>query len=252
MGAGPSAQSKRTPSPTPTPTAQPYDVEALSKPENHLVFLNVQSVTQEFLAQHEELCHPILEVALCVTNGNLDVLETGSWVLRHSADHCKLMDTDARFMSKFYGSGEWGNGLFNDCVKATADLDLVQQEMLSLLEKAKTPKGKCPIAGSHPHMLVPILKDWLPNVADFLTTPYPKLVDTSSMVTLGYRWHPAHMQALKHHAGWPTRRALGMVQSQVKMLSWIRQHLFVQPIEQPPTSQKREATAGFKPIPLDF
>lgn len=208
---------------------------ALGQPSNNFIFINVQHVPLNNYAEiksaaDEVVKHPILEIAIKITNANLDELARKSFILRHSREACDLFNERVPFCHKYFGSGEWGNGLLADCCGRNAevadtlcdDLAAVDQEIAALI-LAHCPSGKCPLVGMSPHANVHDVKEWFPSIKPVVSH---QIVDLQTIWSLAGRWNLDFSAATHHHFGWPTRRSPTMIDQNLKLLAWFREHTF--------------------------
>ena len=157
----------------------------------------------------------ILEVAVLVTDGELNVVAEGPNLVLHQAD------------SVLEGMDEWNtshhgqSGLTQRVRESTVDEAQASAALLSFLGE-HTKKKKAPLAGNSIHQDRRFVALYLPEVEDWL---HYRNVDVSTVKELGQRWYP------KQYAGRPTKkgshRAMDDVRESIEELKYYRKALFL-------------------------
>mmetsp|Transcript_27265 Transcript_27265/g.45440 ORF Transcript_27265/g.45440 Transcript_27265/m.45440 type:complete len:346 (+) Transcript_27265:17-1054(+) len=228
--------------------------EKLAESMQNLLFLDLE-LTSGFYDSEEERPR-ILEVALIVTDKDLNELGRGQWVLGgFTADELNSLK---EFHQKTYRDAtpggafpplpdSPGNGLFTDVMSSGTPKDVVVQQMLALLRKFCVDKA-CPLVGNSIQCDREVLKEEMPEVYGFLNH---RIVDVSSFIGMMERWLPDLTEAWKADQAATSNynhRAINDVESSIQSMRWVREHLLVQPAASSstavgPTAKKYKAAA---------
>lgn len=150
----------------------------------------------------------ILELAVVVTDGELNELESWDWVVTPPEGWRSFLHPEAAEM-------HFRNGLMLEVDKAYLDIDQVGQLLTTILEPYRGP----PAAGSSVHCDRRWIAEKLPAVDDMF---HYRNVDVSSVKELVRRWYPelGVPPALKRH------RALDDILDSIDELRFYRENVF--------------------------
>jgi len=122
----------------------------------------------------------ILEIAVIVTNENLDIIDEGIEIVIHQSDeHLSTMD-------------EWNqtthskSGLV-DRVKSSKITELAGEKILLDYLGNYVPKGASPLCGNSIHQDRRFLRLYMPNLDSYFSY---RNIDVSTIKELCKRWHP--------------------------------------------------------------
>ena len=157
----------------------------------------------------------ILEVAVLVTDGDLDIIAEGpNLVLRQSEEVLGAMD---EWNTTHHGQ----SGLLTRVRESTVDEAQASAALLDFLGE-HTKKKKAPLAGNSIHQDRRFVARYLPEVEDWL---HYRNVDVSTIKELGSRWYP------KQYAGRPTKkgshRAMDDLLESIAELKYYREAFFL-------------------------
>lgn len=132
----------------------------------------------------------ILEVAVTVTNGELEGLGAGEWVIAHPSgvyfsgdggiNYPPHMNPDAVIMHA-------GNGLLQEVARSTTTLADAEVEILRLLVDCQVPVREAPLCGNSVHFDRAFLARHLPLLDRWA---HYRHVDVSTLGTLTRIWWP--------------------------------------------------------------
>mmetsp|Transcript_5160 Transcript_5160/g.11422 ORF Transcript_5160/g.11422 Transcript_5160/m.11422 type:complete len:323 (+) Transcript_5160:94-1062(+) len=155
----------------------------------------------------------ILEVALIVTDKDLNEIERGHWLVKH--EHLTLSPwcTEA-----FKDTSEGGNNLLSELQEGVPMLQAAE-ELLTLL-KRHCPPGICPLAGNSVHCDREVLKERIRPVYDHMSH---QIIDVTTLLLLCNRWGIKHW---KEGDTATAHRAMGDVERSVSTLLFLRETAF--------------------------
>ncbi len=157
----------------------------------------------------------IIELAVLVTDSQLQVIEEGPELVVHQSD-ALLACMDA-WNTKHHGE----SGL-TERVRASTVYEVEAEALvLEFLKKHTTRKGS-PLAGNSIHQDRRFLRAYMPTVDDWL---HYRMVDVSSVKELARRWNPGVYAGLPEKKG--NHRAMDDVRESIEELRYYREHLFV-------------------------
>lgn len=163
----------------------------------------------------------ILELAVLVTDGNLEVVAEGPELVLHQPESL-LAGMDAWNTEHHTASG------LVDRVRASTVTEAeAEAEVLAFLEAHCAP-GKCPLAGNSIHQDRRFLRRAMPRIDAFL---HYRLIDVSTVKELVKRWLPdvyRHKPAKRE-----AHRALDDIRESLAELAWYRSRAFRAPTPQP-------------------
>jgi oligoribonuclease len=173
----------------------------------------------------------LIEVAVLVTDGELDVLGDGvDLVIRPPADAVETMPDVVREMHTT-------SGLLTE-LDGGVTLAEASDTVLKYIRTHVPDAGKAPLAGNTVHMDRLFLARDLPEVEGWL---HYSNVDVSSIKELARRWYPRVYYASPDKTG--NHRALGDIQDSISELRYYRNTVFV-PMPGPSTDESRAAAAA--------
>ncbi|RDB25361.1 putative oligoribonuclease [Hypsizygus marmoreus] len=159
----------------------------------------------------------ILEIAVLITNGNLDIVDDGiQFVIR----------TDKKVLD---GMGEWcknqhaQSGLINACLTSPHSHKYVSKTVLAYIKKWIPYQRVGVLAGNSVHADRSFLVESMPEVVDWL---HYRIVDVSSIKELSRRWYPSLGNAQLPESN---HRALDDIRGSIKELQWYRDTIFKPP-----------------------
>jgi oligoribonuclease len=159
----------------------------------------------------------ILEVAVLVTDGELEVVAEGPNLVVHQVD--EVLDAMDEWNTSHHGQ----SGLTQRARESTIDEAQASAALMAFLEEHTT-KKKAPLAGNSIHQDRRFVAKYLPEVEDWL---HYRNVDVSTLKELAKRWYP------KPYAGRPTKkgshRAMDDLMESIEELKYYRKALFLPP-----------------------
>jgi oligoribonuclease len=177
------------------------------------------------------VCDALIEVAVLVTDGDLNVLGEGvDLVIRPPAEATEQMSDVVRRMHTT-------SGLIDQLVVGVT-LEYANARVLSYIREHVPEPGRAPLAGNTVHMDRLFLARDLPEVESWL---HYRNVDVSSIKELVRRWYPRVYYASPQKTG--NHRALGDIQDSIGELRYYRRTVFV-PLPGPDTATSRVAAAS--------
>jgi len=157
----------------------------------------------------------ILEVAVLVTDGELEVIAEGPNLVLHQAD--EVLEAMDEWNTTHHGQ----SGLTQRVRESIVDEAQASAALLAFLEEHTT-KKKAPLAGNSIHQDRRFVARYLPEVEDWL---HYRNVDVSTIKELAKRWYP------KPYAGRPTKkgshRAMDDLLESIEELKYYRKALFL-------------------------
>ncbi len=159
----------------------------------------------------------ILEVAVLVTDGELNVVAEGPNLVLHQPD--AVLEAMDEWNTTHHGQ----SGLTKRARESTIDESQASTALLEFLAE-HTKKKKAPLAGNSIHQDRRFVAGYLPDVEDWL---HYRNVDVSTIKELARRWYP------KLYAGRPTKkgshRAMDDLMESIEELKYYRKALFLPP-----------------------
>ncbi|KAF8178594.1 ribonuclease H-like domain-containing protein [Mycena galopus ATCC 62051] len=159
----------------------------------------------------------ILEIAVIITNGNLDLVDEGiEFIIRTDK---AILDGMDEWCTKQHGQ----SGLTQACLDSPHSLEDVSKAVLEYIKKWIPQRRVGILAGNSVHADRTFLVKYMPEITDWL---HYRIIDVSSVKELSRRWYP--------HLGIPrlaesNHRALDDIRGSIKELEWYRRNIFVQP-----------------------
>jgi oligoribonuclease len=159
----------------------------------------------------------ILEVAVLVTDGELDVIAEGPNLIVHQPD--EVLNAMDEWNTRHHGQ----SGLTQRVRESMVDESQVSAALLEFLAE-HTEKKKAPLAGNSIHQDRRFVARYLPEVEEWL---HYRNVDVSTIKELAQRWYP------KQYSGRPAKkgshRAMDDLMESIDELKYYRKTLFLPP-----------------------
>ena len=172
----------------------------------------------------------LIEVAVLVTDGELNVLGEGVDVL------IKPTDEQLAFMGDFVREMHTKSGLLDELASGTT-MEAATKLALDYIREYVPIARKAPLAGNTIGTDRMFLAKYMPRVDRWL---HYRNVDVSSVKELSRRWYPrAYFNAPAKDGG---HRALADIRESIRELAYYRQAVFV-PEPGPTSDEAREAAA---------
>jgi oligoribonuclease len=157
----------------------------------------------------------ILEVAVIVTDGELNVVAEGPNLILHQPD--EVLEAMDEWNTKHHGE----SGLTKRVRDSTVDEAQLSAALLEFLS-AHTEKRKAPLAGNSIHQDRRFVARYLPEVEDWL---HYRNIDVSTVKELAQRWYPKRYSA--RPAKKSSHRAMDDLMESIEELRYYRQALFL-------------------------
>ncbi|KAF8911469.1 ribonuclease H-like domain-containing protein [Gymnopilus junonius] len=180
----------------------------------------------------------IIEIAILITNGNLDLVDEGiEYIIHVDKEHLD-------------GMGEWcteqhrRSGLTKACMDSPHKLEFVSKQVLDYIKKWIPNEKTGVLAGSSVHVDKMFLHEQMPEVVDWL---HYRIVDVSTVKEISRRWYLNKGAAPQNPE--ISHRALDDIKASIRELQWYRQNIFVPPKNNrrqspSPTRQKSRRNSG--------
>ncbi|KAI0317143.1 ribonuclease H-like domain-containing protein [Amylostereum chailletii] len=173
----------------------------------------------------------ILEIAVLITNGDLDLVDDGiEFVVntdKHSLDkHVFLSASSSCRSDPTRSMNEWcvkqhgSTGLTQACLDSPHSHAHVESEVLKYIQSHIPGRGVGILAGNSVHADRSFLSAHMPSITDWL---HYRIVDVSTIKELHRRWYP-QKQFPKSESN---HRALDDIRGSVRELKWYRDNIFV-------------------------
>ncbi|KAJ6611279.1 ribonuclease H-like domain-containing protein [Mycena sp. CBHHK59/15] len=169
----------------------------------------------------------ILEIAVLITNGNLDLVDDGvEFIIR--TDKASLDGMD-EWCTKQHGR----SGLTKACLKSPHSLEDVSKAVLAYIKKWVPQRRTGILAGNSVHADRAFLVKQMPEIVEWL---HYRLFAShvSSVKELSRRWYP-QLGIPKLSESNHRRAALDDIRGSIKELQWYRRNIFIPPIQPLPT-----------------
>ena len=188
-----------------TDAATPIPQEKSEKNNDHLVWVDMEMTG---LVPETDR---ILEVAVIVTNSQLEIIAEGPVVVVHQSD-ATLDKMDA------WNKGTHGKSGLIDKVKASA-LDETQAEILLLdFLRQYVGKNKAPMCGNTICQDRRFMARWMPTLEAYF---HYRNLDVSSFKEVAKRWKPAVVESFKKQQA---HTALADIRESIEELKHYREH----------------------------
>jgi oligoribonuclease len=173
----------------------------------------------------------LIEVAVIVTDGDLNPLDDGMDIVIHS--HDDVLETMVPFVRDMHAS----SGLTEQVRASTVTLGEAETTVLDYIKKHVPEPKSSPLCGNSIATDRAFLARDMPAVDDHL---HYRMVDVSSIKELAKRWYPRVYQA--QPAKGLAHRALADILESINELAYYRKTLFVP--EPGPSSEEARAAAN--------
>lgn len=227
-------------------SAEEYESEEVRDVRcQNLIFLDLE-LTSGFYDFEDE--SEILEVAVIVTDKDMDELDRGHWVLggfsrqdlENLGDFHKANFRDAEPGGEFPPFGpDGGNGLFSDVLASRLSLEQVESEVMELIER-HCPLGECPLVGYSVQCDREVIKDKMPRLYRHLSH---QIIDVSGFFTVARYWLPDRWQDWDRRSTSYNHRALNDAADAIEAMRWVRQKFFS--ADWPPQELKQLSSMKF-------
>ncbi|MCK5796107.1 MAG: oligoribonuclease [Deltaproteobacteria bacterium] len=159
----------------------------------------------------------ILEIAVIVTDGRLEVVAEGPELVVKQDD--AILDAMDAWNREHHGA----SGLVDRVRASTMDDAAAAEEIRAFLQK-HCPEKRCPLAGNSVHQDRRFLARYMPGVEAYL---HYRLVDVSTVKELVRRWLPTVYVGRPEKKG--AHRALDDIRESIEELRYYWQHAFISP-----------------------
>ncbi|MGB8222582.1 MAG: oligoribonuclease [Polyangiales bacterium] len=157
----------------------------------------------------------ILEVAVLVTDGELNVVAEGPNLVLHQSDEVLAA------MDSWNTTHHAQSGLTKRVRESTIDERQASEALISFLA-AHTEKRKAPLAGNSIHQDRRFVARYMPEVEQWL---HYRNVDVSTIKELAQRWYPKQYAARPNKKG--SHRAMDDIKESIEELAYYRKALFL-------------------------
>lgn len=174
----------------------------------------------------------ILEAAIVITDGELNELACGSWVIGgFSKEELEQLGTfhQTHFRDSCNGGSfpplpgeEGGNGLFSDIINSSYTKRDVEQHMLNLV-KQHCPANGCPLVGYSVQCDREVIQRQMPKFYRYLSH---QIIDISSILRVAGTWAADKMNNRPAKTTNYDHRAMNDVRDSIESMRWIRDELF--------------------------
>ncbi|KAH9976186.1 ribonuclease H-like domain-containing protein [Lactifluus volemus] len=162
----------------------------------------------------------ILEIAIVITNGNLDVVDDGlEFVVRTEK---AVLDN----MSEWCVNQHGASGLTAACLASKHTTESVQEEVLNYIKKWVPQQRTGMLAGNSVHADRVFLAKDMPKIVDWL---HYRIIDVSSIKELHRRWYPRRPLPNNVFRRETKHRALDDIRGSIEELKWYRENIFISP-----------------------
>ncbi|KAG1794369.1 ribonuclease H-like domain-containing protein [Suillus plorans] len=170
----------------------------------------------------------ILEIAVLITNGNLELVDEQGiqFVIRTDEAVLNSMDEWCRIQhGKALNEIIIQSGLTQACMTSPHTREHVSKAVLEYIKKWVPQRRTAVLAGNSIHADRSFLVEEMPEVIDWL---HYRIVGESSIYELCRRWYPENQVPKDPLAG--KHRASDDIMDSIQELSWYRQNIFVQTV----------------------
>ena len=157
----------------------------------------------------------ILEVAVLVTNGDLEIVAEGPNLVIHQPE--QVLEAMDEWNTKHHGQ----SGLTQRVRESTIDESQASAAILAFLTE-HTQKRKAPLAGNSIHQDRRFVARYLPEVEDWL---HYRNIDVSTIKELAQRWYPTQYAVRPIKKG--SHRAMDDLMESIAELRYYRKTLFL-------------------------
>lgn len=158
----------------------------------------------------------IIEVAVVLTDSNLNVVAEGPDIVMHADS--KLFEHIPESARSLHEK----NGLLPLVAASTVSLKEAEDQVLAFLEEYVAPQS-APLCGNSIHMDRHFLRLQMPRVESYL---FYRCIDVSTIKELARRWQPKLYEESQHRKGEGRHRAKDDIIASIKELAFYRGALF--------------------------
>ena len=159
----------------------------------------------------------VLEIAVLVTDGNLEVVAEGPDLVVHQPDEI------LRGMDEWNTEHHGASGLTERVREASLSEAEAEAKILGFLRE-HCEAGACPLAGNSVHQDRRFLRRYLPALDAFL---HYRIVDVSTVKELARRWYPGVYASAPEKV--EAHRAMADIHESLAELRWYRERIFAAP-----------------------
>ena len=192
---------------------------AVGAPDAPLVWLDLEMTGLEVVR------HVVVEIALLVTNNDLEPLDEGIDMVIHQPP--EALDRMDDFVRKMHTS----SGLLTEIEASTLSLDDAQRAALEYVRSHVSEARTAPLCGNSIGVDRRFMHAALPELDEYL---HYRSIDVSSLKELCRRWYPVAYR--KRPAKQEAHRALGDVRESIAELRYYREAML-----RPPTPAAEQA-----------
>lgn len=156
----------------------------------------------------------LLEIAVIVTDKNLNVLAEGPALVIHQPD--EILNKMGEWCVQHHGE----SGLTERVRNSKLSLEDCESQVLKFVEEW-TPPGKCPLAGNSVGQDAKFLEKYMPN---FMGHLHYRIIDVSTVKELVKRWYPSEFS--KKPSKKLAHRALDDILESIEELKYYRESVF--------------------------
>lgn len=160
--------------------------------------------------------HVLVEIAVVVTDAELNVLDEGIDIVIHATDE-ELAGMDD-FVTKMHGD----SGLTEQIRQSPVSVTDAEAQVVEYLKKYVPIAGAAPLAGNSIASDRKFISRYMPDLDGFL---HYRMIDVSSIKELARRWYP------RAYSNQPAKgmqhRALADIRESIRELDYYRRALFV-------------------------
>ncbi|KZO90356.1 ribonuclease H-like protein [Calocera viscosa TUFC12733] len=211
------SQLKQTAYNTPQPRhmSAAFTPRPLYAPDGPMVWIDLEMTGLDY---HTDT---ILEVAVLITNGNLDVVDDGGF--RHAVKtDKKVLDNMNDWCIEQHGK----SGLTAECLSAPHRLREVTALALAYVRHWVPERCTAVLAGSSIHVDRAFMAELMPDLERWM---HYRIVDVSSVKELCRRWYPELSKSAGLDVKNSNHRALDDIRGSISELRFYREHIFKDP-----------------------
>jgi oligoribonuclease len=157
----------------------------------------------------------ILEIAVVVTDGSLELLEEGPDLVIHQPEEALAR------MGPTVTAMHAASGLDEAVRRSTATLEQAEQEVLAFVLRHIPEPRSAPLAGNSIHADRAFLRRYMPSLEGHL---HYRNLDVSTIKELARRWYPEAKKAAPAKSG--DHRALADIRESINELRYYRKAIF--------------------------
>jgi len=163
----------------------------------------------------------IIEVAILITNGNLDVVDEEGFRMAVKTEKV-VLDNMNEWCIEQHGK----SGLTAECLAAPFPLPEVERQALEYIQHWIPQPNNAVLAGSSVHMDRAFLQEQMSKITDWC---HYRIVDVSSIKELCKRWYPEISRSHGLDSKNANHRALDDIKGSISELRFYRQTIFKDP-----------------------